>query len=198
VFLATLSSACSDSASLKWTEDVRMPDGRVVTLTRYQEFKGPYNIGDTPSVSDYWFEFKHPTNGMLVRWDGQRELSTVALMMREELPVLLVAPNFGGFQKYNCPNPSYLLFQFEHEAWRQVPLETVPVKKLRSNMTAHPKDYRKTIEQQRHHLSADDSGHTGGRFSAADIDFEPVKKQTFGDPRACSWPFNFSQPSISQ
>jgi hypothetical protein len=91
LLLTTALSACNKSnAPLKWTEDVRLPDGRVVTLTRYQEFKGPHELGDTPSESDYWFEFKHPDTGEVVRWQSDRDLETLALMMDGKVPVLLL------------------------------------------------------------------------------------------------------------
>ena len=38
---AILPLAACGNGGLKWTEDVLLPDGRTVTLTRYQEFKGP-------------------------------------------------------------------------------------------------------------------------------------------------------------
>jgi hypothetical protein len=110
--------ACIDrDTSLKWTEDVRLPDGRIVTLTRYQEFKGPHELGETPSASDYWFEFKHPDTGEVVRWQSDRDLATLALMMDGGAPVLLTRPHFGSSMiRYRCPNPPYLLYQFSGSA----------------------------------------------------------------------------------
>ena len=174
-----------DKTRLRWIEDVRLPDGRIVTLTRYQEFMGPYTLGDTPTESDYWFEFKHPSTGTTVRWDGKRELATVALMMRGETPVLLVTPQFGGDFKFDCPEPRYLLFQFANSAWQRIDLETIPVKRLRSNMTTWPKSYRSDIEAAYKKLNADTAARNGAWFSLADIDFGLMKKQVFGQPNGC-------------
>ena len=174
-----------DKTRLRWVEDVRLPDGRVLTLTRYQEFMGPYMLGDTPTESDYWFEFKHPTTGAVVRWDGKRELATVALMMRGETPVLLVTPQFAGDHQYNCPEPSYLLYQFENRAWQQVPLATIPVKRLRSNMTYSPKSRRVHIEALGKRVDAAEAARSGARFSLADIDFGLMTEQVFGQPNGC-------------
>lgn len=182
-----------DKTRLRWVEDVRLPDGRVVTLTRYQEFMGPYTLGDTPTESDYWFEFKHPSTGAIVRWDGKRELATVALMMRGEIPVLLVTPQFDGRFRYNCPEPAYLLFQFNAGAWQQAPLATIPVKRLRSNMTYLPKNSRSQIESFNKRLDADAAARTGARFSLADIDFSLMKEQVFGQPGGCDRVRNYLQ-----
>ncbi len=182
-----------DKTRMRWVEDVRLPDGRVVTLTRYQEFFGPYTLGDTPTESDYFFEFKHPTMGEIVRWDGKRGLATVALMMRGETPVLLVTPQFAGDFKYDCPDPSYLPFQFENKAWRLVALETIPIKRLRSNMTCSPKSSRNHIQSMRNKVDADEAARSGARFSLADIDFGLMKEQVFGQPGGCDKRPNYLQ-----
>ena len=172
---------CSRDDRLQWTEDVRMPDGRVVTLTRYQEFKGPHELGDTPSASDYWFEFKHPDTGKTVRWESDRDLATLALMMDGTVPVLLARPHFGSsMQRFNCPNPPYLLFRFEHGAWVAAPVAEIPVKRLRANMTSNPDDERKHIVASRHRLSADDTSLTFMDNRRFIVNFALMKEQTFG------------------
>lgn len=178
VFAAT-TAACSDNAELDWREDVRLPDGRIITLTRHQEFRGAYTIGDTPSVSDYWFEFTHPTSGQKIKWQSDRYLSTVALMMGNDEPFLLVTPNFSGVFKYDCPDPAYLLFHYRNGHWIRVPLEAVPVKRLRANMTINAKDHRDQIRRQGLKLSAQDTERTVGAFRGQYIDFGLMKQQTF-------------------
>ena len=44
-------TACGNSTELAWTEDVKLPDGRVLTLTRWVEFKGPHAMDDTATES---------------------------------------------------------------------------------------------------------------------------------------------------
>jgi hypothetical protein len=65
---------------------VRLPDGRVVTLKRYQKFGGPHEIGYPSTETDYWLEFKSPVTGKIVRYDGDRNLGTVALMFEHGTP----------------------------------------------------------------------------------------------------------------
>jgi hypothetical protein len=86
-------TACSrPTPPLKWTEDVQIPNGPIVTLTRYQEFKGPHEIGDGPTSTDYWFEFKHPESQQTIRWQRDRDLATLVLMIDKGIPFLLVTP----------------------------------------------------------------------------------------------------------
>jgi hypothetical protein len=151
--IAVATGCSAKDTPLKWIEDVRLPDGRVVTLTRYQEFKGPHELGDTPTATDYWFEFKHPDTGQIVRWQSDRDLATLAVMMDQKMPVLLAMPNFGGLDRLGCPNPPYLLYRYEAGAWRQVPIDQIPIKRLRVNMTFNPKEQRVLIRSSNYRLT---------------------------------------------
>jgi hypothetical protein len=54
LLLLTISvNACGSDDSLTWTEDVLLPDGRTITLTRYEEFKGWAEPGHPPTGSDH-------------------------------------------------------------------------------------------------------------------------------------------------
>ena len=63
----------------RWTEDVRLPDGRTITLTRSQDFGGPTEIGQRSTTTKYWLEFSNPDTGERVRWQSDRDLAPVAL-----------------------------------------------------------------------------------------------------------------------
>jgi hypothetical protein len=181
--LITTVGACkpSDSAPLKWTEDVRLPDGRIVTLTRYQEFKGPHEIGDTPNPSDYWLEFKNPKTGELVKWEQKGPgLSTLALMIDGDAPMLLVTPDLGNsLREFNHPNPPYLLYRYER-SWQKVDLLNIPIKRLRVNMTFAPKDSRQLIINSGGKLSASVTSESEFMGRPYWINFSSMKKQTFG------------------
>lgn len=174
--------ACGNQGSdtLQWTEDVKLPDGRIVTLTRYQEFKGPHEIGTSPNPSDYWFSFKNPDTNQIVRWDNNSQLATLVLMIFNKVPMLLTAPYLRGApRKFNRPNPPYLLFIYKN-AWERVFLADVPIKRLRVNMTYSPEDSRGLI--------VDSGGKLGVAITENSIlmgkpywiDFSKMKKQTFG------------------
>lgn len=170
-----------DSDPLKWTEDVKLPDGRIVTLTRYQEFKGTHEIGDTPNQSDYWLEFKNPTTGELVKWEQKGSgLSTLALMMDGDAPILLVTPDFGRApREYDFPNPPYLLYKYE-KSWVKVDLSSIPIKRIRVNMTFAPKDSRKLIIDSGGKLSALSTSATEFMGRPYWINFSRMNRQTFG------------------
>lgn len=198
--------------SLNWTEDVRLPDGRIVTLTRHQEFKGPYELGDSPTPSDNWLEFKHPDDGQVVRWrselkvgervpfgdtlpelhpDYHAGLATIALMMDGKTPVMLVEPSWSGSRDlYNCPAPTYLLYRWgTGETWTLVPLGQVPLNRFHANLTSVDQDSRKLIEKSGFHLNADQtSSSKSGSGQSYIVNFALMKgPQTFGRQN-CSYP----------
>jgi hypothetical protein len=100
---------------------VKLPDGRIVTLTRYQEFHGPHELGQRDTPSDYWLEFTNPDNNEHVRWNGRREFGSVALLMDKGAPELLMKPLFGGLYQWNCPDPP--LSRFTSTWTKQSPQE---------------------------------------------------------------------------
>jgi len=129
---------------IRWTEDVRLPDGRTITLTRLQNYGGPTEIGQRSSAMDYWLEFTNPDTRERVRWQSDRDLATVALLIYDRTPYLLLEPGFGSsLHKLGCPNPLYLLYRYEGGRWLSTPLAGIPVKRVRANVTsAADKDLR--------------------------------------------------------
>ena len=158
VVMALVLAGCGDR--IKWTEDVLLPDGRTVTLTRLQDVNGP--AGEpfgAPTASYRRFDFVNPDTGEKVRWENDRDLATVALMMSAKEPWLLTRPQFGrSFQLYGCREPPYIALRYVEGEWREAPLEQLPVKVLRSNMTgigASHKYLRDQIKGHGHHLSTE-------------------------------------------
>ena len=179
-----LAGCMRGESTIKWTEDVLLPDGRTVTLKRYQEFKGPSEIGQPPSESYYWFEFKHPDTGETVRWETKREPGTVALFISLSVVFLLTKPNFGsGLEDFGCPNPPYLLYRYVSGKWERVDLSLIPVKRLRSNMTTAPGDRIGAIKAGSGHLGVGTTMDSKLQFKPWIMDFTDVK-QTF-DPSNC-------------
>jgi hypothetical protein len=197
--LAGALSACARN-DLKWIEDVRLPDGRVVTLDRYVEFKGPSQLGDPSTESLQRLSFKHPTTGEVVRWESAREqglLKTIALWLDRERPVLLTRPAYGGDQiKLKCPNPPYLLYEYEQGSWRSKPLAQIGVDRLRSNMTTNSLEKRAELETNMRRLTADQTAdsytYRNGNVRVPYIlDFKGMPEQTFRVHENCDRPNNY-------
>lgn len=139
--LVLASPACFKDPTLRWTEDVVLPDARVVTLKRQQHFdEGGY-------VAAHSFEFQHPATRELVRWNTDGFFRLVALFLVQDVPHILVKPTFGRQQEQaGCPEPLMFIYRYEASAWVQVPYAQSPVRVVRNNVTMDPKADRKLIE----------------------------------------------------
>ena len=186
LLLSVLVSGCfNDDSKIKWTEDVLLADGRTVTLTRYQEFKGPREIGQPPTESYYWFEFKHPDTGEIVRWETKREPSTVALFIHNKEVMLVAAPRFGsGMEDFGCPNPPYLFYRYSSNRWERLDLSTIQLKRLRSNMTYSVGDRLAAIKDGNGKLDLGITSNATYQRRPWVVNFENVK-QTF-EPINCT------------
>jgi hypothetical protein len=200
MLMVTLLTACDSSDELTWTEDVKLPDGRVITLKRWVEFKGAYAMGDTPNESRQRLEFKHPVTGETVKWENAEDtgmLRTIALLLDNGTPVLLTEPNLGqDFRYFKCPNPPYLLFEYAAGQWRNKPLVQISVRNIRSNITSRPKQKREEIEAGKRHLTVEQTRESYTSSSVAYqvpyvIAFDNMPTQTFSDAD-CSRPSNIN------
>lgn len=165
-----------DERSIKWTEDAKLTDGRVVTLTRYQEFRdADYDPGN------YWFEFKHPDSGQIVHWESDRDLAPLVLLIHKGDVLLIVSPKWGSsVMRYKCPDPPYLLYRYDSQVWQQVSLADVPIKELRANVIYSVYDYVGEIKKRRNHLPIEVTQSQTRDRKQWIIDFRLMKEQTFG------------------
>lgn len=191
-------TACSDG--LKWSEDVRLPDGRIVTLRRAAEFGGPSGgPGGPHTESSQRIEFVSPINGEVVVWQNKAPeamLGLVALWAQGGRLRILTTPLYGGDEfQVNCPNPPYLVYEYSSAAWRAVPWDQVPRMAIRSNATIQPLYARALIEQSRKHLSAEQTSNSfytlGNGFEVPYVvHLDPVVQQSFGS-RNCDRERNY-------
>ncbi len=193
-------AGCSDNASLSWTEEVTLPDKRVITLERFVEFKGGASRpGDPATESLQRITFRHPDTGETVRWENTKEdgrLQTVALWLDQGTPLLLTDPAYGDAHiKYRCPNPPYLLYEYAHGKWSQRPLSQIGVDRLRANMTTRILEARSEIERGGHHLVAEQTANSyayrDGKFRVPYvIEFKGMPEQTFVVYENCNRPLD--------
>jgi len=182
-------AACRSRDDLTWTEEVKLPDERVLMLTRWAEFKGgSSHVGDPSTESSQSFEFRHPETGEIVKWHNtlsQGRLRTIALWLDKGKPLLLTNPAYGGdFRKYNCPNPPYLLYEYSAGEWHSKPLSKIPITRIRSNLTTSPLWKRREIEQSKRRLTAEQTSASYTHFNGIHatpyiIQFDGMPEQTF-------------------
>jgi hypothetical protein len=181
--LMTQAAGCdSRNTTLRWTEDAALPDGRMITLTRYQEFKVLPELGQPRGPTYHWFSLRHPDLKEDIYWEDSGDLGIVAIWIREGRVYLLTKPYYEKSKEhYGCPDPPYLLFRFENAKWSSIPIEDIGVAVVQSNMTyGADVEVRELIKQSHFRLSRSQSV-LDRNYRPWVMDFAHAPKQSFGD-----------------
>lgn len=117
-----------------WKEEVLLHDGSKIIVKRWQKRSGPHSLGESPGIGEYSISFKHPGTKKTITWkDGPTEdiqynnFHPVALHVKNNTPYLITT-TYGclAFNKWGRPNPPYVIFKFEGNEWKRIPLSDLP------------------------------------------------------------------------
>jgi hypothetical protein len=186
VAVVAIGMGCSrGDGVLRWSEDVTLVDGRVVTLHREQWFDGGTAEDGSGLRGRMIIRFAHPDTGRAIIWDSPYGFTTQALFVDSGAVFLLVRAGLGGVQEAaGCPNPLSLLFEYRTDRWEQVALNASPMKRIAGNMTRDPKAQIVSIKGANYKLdaAATMAGASGMRMGDSSIDLTNVGEQTFRCP----------------
>lgn len=206
VILSFALVACDRASELTWKEDVRLQDGRVITVSRRSEFKAPHEIGQRPGESHMWLEFEHPITKEVVRFDsklrGDSEEMVAAGAKADGDPSLMHRPyalmarqsdlyvvtwldaNIDHF--FGCPDPPFLLYRWQQGRWERRPLEEIPYRRFAPNLTVDVESERQKIEASGRHLKAGEIVFSEVGYGPVEFDFTGMTQQTFDLPPKCA------------
>lgn len=144
IVLATV-NACGflgfgDTAS--WKEEVLLHDGSRIIVERWQKHGGRHSLGDKPSVQEYTLKFKLPyTNETIIWKDGPTEdidyknFDPRALHIKNNIPFLITSTHGClAYNKWGRPNPPYVIFKYEGNEWKRIPLSELPIEFKDNNL----------------------------------------------------------------
>lgn len=194
-------AGCDDrsrsSNELRWTEDVQLQDGRVITIRRHSVFRGPREAFTQQGANVSWYavDFEHPATKEMVHWESQMfvgsdEVVKAAEEKREIMPslilfailvkdsdlFLLVQPH-SSFSILNCPDPPYLLYRWQEGRWRVTPLDQLPYRKFAVNVSLDDDRMRERIRQNKYHLGVDVTATQTSYGRLFVLDFTRMTKQ---------------------
>lgn len=140
---------------LRWTEDVTLTDGRIVTLHREQCFDGGTAEDGSAMSGRMTIRLAHPDTGNPIIWDSPYALTTQALVLNRGTVYLLIAPGVGTtVEAAGCPFPLTMVFRHTDSGWVQMPLEAMPVARVAANMVLDAKASLVSIRGANYHLDA--------------------------------------------
>lgn len=117
-----------------WREEVLLHDGGKVIVERSQNYGGRHEIGQSPPVKEHTITFTLPDSGKAIKWKseygediGRTNFNLLALHVLNGVPYLIVEPNLClSYNKWGRPNPPYVIFKFDGNAWVQIQVAALP------------------------------------------------------------------------
>lgn len=118
-----------------WKEEVLLHDGSKIIVKRWQKLKGRHELGQKPPVGVQSIKFTLPGTKKTIRWQdeynnniGMSNYEVLAMHILNGAPYIITSPH--GCFSYNLsgrPNPPYVVFKYEHNAWKRIELAELPV-----------------------------------------------------------------------
>jgi hypothetical protein len=132
-------SACAAVGSLvfgreRWKEEVLLHDGSTIIVERWVERGGRHEVGQKPPYKEQSLSFTLPGTTQTITWKdrysqdlGQANFLPMALEMAGGTPYLVVYPmGCLSYNKWGRPNPPYVVFQYQNNEWKRIPLQELP------------------------------------------------------------------------
>ncbi len=117
-----------------WREEVLLHDGSKVIVERSQNYGGRHEIGQSLPVKEHTITFTPPDSGKTIKWKseygediGRTNFNLLALHVLNGVPYLIVEPNLClSYNKWGRPNPPYVIFKFDGNAWERIQVAALP------------------------------------------------------------------------
>jgi hypothetical protein len=143
---AALLAACGKGAEhLAWKQEVPLQDGRVVVLDRLS-YIGPEALlmNRLRMEVEQTLAFTHPDGGQRIEWKIPKGLLPFLLDFDAGVPYyVFYAHTVGDYNRWECPNPPYLVFKHAGGQWQRIPFEELPLRFVKPNLVDMAEGNRK-------------------------------------------------------
>ena len=117
-----------------WKEEVLLHDGQKIIVERSQTYKGRSEPGQSAPIGEHIIRFALPGSGKTITWTseygediGRTEFNLSALHVKDNTPYVVAEPNLClSYNKWGRPNPPYVVFRHDGQAWQRIALEAMP------------------------------------------------------------------------
>lgn len=126
-----------------WKEEVLLHDGSRITVDRSQVYGGYPRIDSRERVviEETW-KFTVPGSGREVLWKNEfglapdkSSLDLLILGFVDSVPYIAAAPvDCMSYNKWNRPNPPYVVLKFDGKGWQRISLSRVPAQFKEANV----------------------------------------------------------------
>lgn len=132
-----------------WKEEVLLHDGSKIIVERTAKRHGRHEIGQRPPIGDQSLSFTMSGTNRQVVWKDEysEDVSSanfllMALDVVQDAAYLVVTPaGCLSYNKWGRPNPPYVIFKYDGNAWIRIPLQELPAEiKLPNLLHSSPDD----------------------------------------------------------
>lgn len=123
-----LVGGCSGNSIITWEEEVKLLDGRVITVTQ----KRRYDTDKMPREA--WLTFRLPEfSNQEIVWHENLEIQVLNVYQGK---LYLVGYTYGihEFRQYDRPPSLHISFRYDTGQWVRIPLSEIPVAIYDTNM----------------------------------------------------------------
>lgn len=140
ILLLTLGVSSVTNAALfglggdSWKEEVLLHDGQTMIVERLQSYGGRSEPGQSGPIREHAISFRLPGSDKPITWIseygedlGRANFNLLAVHVLNSTPYVVTSPNLClSYNKWGRPNPPYVFFKYEGNAWQRIALEAFP------------------------------------------------------------------------
>jgi hypothetical protein len=172
-----------------WKEEILLHDGNKIIVNRSQSRGGGHEIGQEVPVNEHKISFALPGAQKSITWKttfGQdindSNLIPLALDVINGTPYIATT-NAGciAYNKWGRPNPPYVFFKYDSEAWQRISLEELPAEIKEANLVIGIQLHERRLDSHSGALSAEEIKNINAESRSPDVRYlrlfvrEPIK-----------------------
>lgn len=132
-----------------WKEEVLLHDGSKIIADRTVKRHGRHEIGQRSPIGDQNISFTLPETNQRIAWKDEysedvdgADFNLMMLDILHGVAYLLASPaGCLSYNKWGRPNPPYVIFKYQDEEWKRIPLQSLPAEiKLPNLLHSSPDD----------------------------------------------------------
>ena len=118
-----------------WKEEVLLHDGQKIIVKRSQSYGGRGEIGQGAPIKEHTISFTLPNSNKTIKWTseysddvGRANFNLLALHILNGTSYVVADTNLClSYNKWGRPNPPYVLFKFDGNAWQRIQMSELPM-----------------------------------------------------------------------
>lgn len=183
-------TACASlfSNGESWKEEVLLHDGSKLIVERSQTRGGNHEIGQEVPIAEHKISFKLPDSDEAITWKStygyDRDHSNLilnAIDVFNGVPFIVTTTTCLSYNKWDRPNPPYVLFKYVHKVWQRVPLDEFPAEIKEANVVINIQVYARRLNYHSGIVSVDEVKNFNEQSGGEDVRYlrtfvrEPIK-----------------------